>query len=295
MDQQQESQTEAVKNTHISSNDNGNFLSQHEDSYDALNGTERPNSISDNDISATTGGKSRTEEVEMDSITTTTSPSSIPNSQSIDIHYVSFNVTKRGFHKSDTELASKGFKRGHKRHASEVFTDGAPEVKSGTSSPNSKSGTSTPVVDRFKNFFRPKSRTPSGQTANNGDGATVWTTEIVLDFLQKFEKGKRKREDVEDLRRVCCEVGHLGTPGYRDADTGDTVLHIVVRKSLLSTLKFIVTQLHGVSEEYFAEENRSGDTAVHVAVKANHVEAVRLLLPKCGASYPRNGCEVSEG
>ena len=111
--------------------------------------------------------------------------------------------------------------------------------------------------------------------------------------MLKFEKGRRKREDVEELRRACCEVGHLGTPGFRDATSGDTVLHIVVRNSLLSTLKFIATQLDGVSEEYFAEENRCRDTAVHVAIKANLVEAVRLLLPKCGRNFPRNGCEVS--
>ena len=140
-------------------------------------------------------------------------------------------------------------------------------------------------------MFRPKSRTPSGQTANND--VKVWTAESVLDFLQKFEKGKRKKEEIEDLRSICCEVGHLGTPGFRDADTGDTVLHIVVRKSLLSTLKFIATQLDGVSEEHVAEENRSGDNAVHVAIKANDVEAVKLLLPKCGQNFPRNRCKVS--
>ena len=140
MDQRQESPTEAVNNTRISNNDNGNFLShnlaQNEDIFDALNGTERPNSSSDNDISAATGSNKSnrgTEEVEMDTITT--SPSSMPNSsnsQSTNDHHQ--RVTTRSFHKSDPELAAaarRNFARGHKRHASEVYTDAA-EVKSGT-------------------------------------------------------------------------------------------------------------------------------------------------------------------
>ena len=103
MDEQQESPTEAVNNTRISNNHNGNILSQNEDTYCALNETERPNFGSDNDISATTtGSKSRTEEVEMDTITTTSMPNS--NSQSADHH----RVTKLSFHKSDPELATKG-------------------------------------------------------------------------------------------------------------------------------------------------------------------------------------------
>ena len=49
-------------------------------------------------------------------------------------------VTKRSFHKSDTELATsaaaaQGFKRGHKRNASEVYTDAAADIKSGTREP----------------------------------------------------------------------------------------------------------------------------------------------------------------
>ena len=114
MDQRQESPTEAVNNTRISNNDNGNFLShnlaQNEDIFDALNGTERPNSSSDNDISAATGSNKSnrgTEEVEMDTITT--SPSSMPNSsnsQSTNDHH--HRVAKRSFHKSDPELATKG-------------------------------------------------------------------------------------------------------------------------------------------------------------------------------------------
>ena len=39
-------------------------------------------------------------------------------------------------------------------------------------------------------------------------------------------------------------------------------------------------------------ENRHGDTAVHLAIKANNVEAVRMLLPKCGEEFPRKGCEA---
>ena len=65
----------------------------------------------------------------------------------------------------------------------------------------------------------------------------------------------------------------------------------MVRESLLSTLKFITTQLGGeISDSFIAEENRSGDTAVHVAIKANNVEAVRMLIPICGKNFPRNRC-----
>ena len=209
--------------------------------------------------------------------TLTTSPSSMPNSNSQsadDRHCIS--ITKKSFHKSDTELAAaKGFARGHKRHASEVYTDAAEVIT------KRESGASTPV-DWLKSrvpWFKPKSRTPSGQSASNN--VTVWTHDAVLEFLQKFEKGKRKKDDIEELVRL------LGTNGFRDADTGDNVLHIAVRNSLLSTLKFISTQLLGIPEDSLNVENRHGDTAVHLAIKANNVETVRMLLPKCGESFPR--------
>ena len=91
-------ETEAVvDNQLVPCNDNGNLSGQTD------NGSERPN----NDISAAksiTGSK--TEEVEMDTMATT-SPSSMPCSESATSD-TDFNDTKRILHKSDSDLAAKG-------------------------------------------------------------------------------------------------------------------------------------------------------------------------------------------